>query len=103
MKEQALRELVESGFAQAALVVGMRGGYGISIRNGSSESTLQSSRGEVRLFTLETAAKYLRQIGISRFEVDASNFEPGRIRKPRPDRSEALRKTRTTPRQALLV
>jgi hypothetical protein len=103
MREQTLRELVSGGFARSATVVGQRGGYGISIRHGTAESFLSTSRGEPRLFTLETAARFLRQIGISRFEVDSSNYEPGRIRKPRPDRAEALRKTRTTPRQTTLV
>ena len=103
MREQTLRELVIGGFVTSATVVGQRGGYGVSIRQGTTESFLSTSRGEARLFTLETAARFLRQIGIARFEVDASNYEPGRIRKPRPDRAEALRKTRTTPRQATLV
>ncbi len=103
MKTQTLQELVSSGSVIGARLVGLQGGFGITICLGSAESLLASSRGEVRRFTLDTATKYLRQIGISRFEVDASNFEPGRMRKPRPDRAEALRNTRTTPRQATLV
>jgi hypothetical protein len=103
MKEQTLRELVKGGFVDSAVVVGQRGGYGVAIQRGSSKSFLATSKGEARLFTLETAARFLRQMGITRFEVDASSYEPGRIRKARPDRAEALRKTRTTPRQAILV
>lgn len=46
---------------------------------------------------------FLRQVGIEMFEVDARFYQPGRIRKARPDRAEALRKTRTTPRQQELL
>ena len=103
MREQTLRELAASGAVHSVLVLGMRGGYGISIQLGAVEGLLESSRVEVRLLTLETATRLLRQMGIPRFRVDATNYEPGRMRKPRPDRAEALRKTRTNPRQELLL
>jgi hypothetical protein len=103
MREQTLKELVRAGFVGSAMVVGQKGGYGVVIHHGTAQTALATSRGEARVFTLESAARFLRQIGISKFEVDASQYEPGRIRKARPDRAEALRKTRTTPRQANLV
>jgi hypothetical protein len=103
MNEQTLRTLVTADSVRSPAVIGMGGGYAISVRYGSTESLLKSSRGETRLFTLDAASKFLRRIGLPRFVVDASNYEPGRIRKPRPDRAEALRRTRTNPRQAMLV
>lgn len=103
MREQTFRELVSAGLVESVVVVGQRGGFGVCIRHGVSESLLSTTRGEPRQFTLDSAANYLRQMGFTRFEVDASNYVPGRIRKPRPDRAEALRKTRTVPRQAVLI
>lgn len=103
MKQQTLRDLVASGAVREATVIGMRGGYAIRVRHASVYQLLASSRGDMRLFTLDAATKLLRELGIPRFTVDATNFEPGRIRKPRPDRAEALRKTRTSPHQPMLV
>lgn len=103
IRETTVRELVTSEAVSAARVVGQRGGYALEIRYGHSESTLATSRGAVRLFTLEGATRFLADLGVTKFEVDATHYEPGRIRKPRPDRAEALRKTRTRPRQVSLV
>ncbi|MDW9238623.1 hypothetical protein C7S16_3741 [Burkholderia thailandensis] len=55
------------------------------------------------MFTLDNASKYLCGIGLPRFQVDASGFVPGRMRKPRPDRAEALKRTKTGPKQDLLI
>jgi len=74
------------------------------VRYGSVEKNLVTSRGEVRLFAnLNTAVNFLRQQGLTRFQVDATNYEPGRLRKARPDRAAALRNTRTSPRQPELL
>ena len=103
MRQQTLRDLVAIGRVTSATVVGLRGGYGIAVRDGPVQRLLATSRGETRLFTLEAATRFLRDVGLPRFEVDASNYEPGRLRKPRPDRAEALRRTRTNPHQPTLV
>src|SRR5688500_3699505 len=103
MRQQTLRDLVAEGRVARARVVGLRGGYGVVVTDGPVERLLATSRGETRLFTLDAATKFLRDIGLPRFEVDASNYEPGRLRSPRPDRAEALRRTRTNPHQPSLV
>lgn len=103
LREQVLRELVEVGAIEAARVVGGVGGYRVTVQFGSEQRTLSTSRSEVRWFSLEAAAKFLREIGLPKFEVDVTGYQQGRIRKPRPDRAEALRKTRTRPRQTMLV
>jgi hypothetical protein len=65
---------------------------------------LGNSRGNLRQFaSLNTAVDFLRRVGVARFEVDAEEYERGRTRKPRPDRAEALRGTRTRPRQQSLI
>src|SRR3569833_3381538 len=97
IKETTLRELVAAGSIASVCVVGQNGGYAVTVRCGTAESTLASTRGDVRLFTLDSASTFLRALGLFRFDVDSTNYEPGRLRKPRPDRAEALRKTRTRP------
>jgi hypothetical protein len=104
IKESTLKELMRSGSACRACVKGEIGGFSITFLYGCLSRTLSSSRGGMRKFaSLNTAMEFLRQLGIERFEVDARLHEPGRIRKARPDRAEALRKTRTTPRQQELL
>lgn len=103
IKECTLRELVEADSVQSACVIGTRGGYSIVVRYGTVERTLASVRGDVRLFTLGHASKFLRGIGLSRFEVDASSYEEARMRNARPDRAEALKLTVTKPRQQVLI
>lgn len=74
------------------------------LRTQEEDRTLLTSRDKIRLFaSLDTAAAYLRNVGLERFEVDTSKYVPGRLRKPRPDRAEALRRTRTSMRQQPLV
>jgi hypothetical protein len=87
-----------------ASVVGKRAGFGIVVRLGGGDRSLGTTRGEERLFAnLNTAALFLRDVGLPRFEVDITEFEPGRLRKARPDRADALRKTRTKPIQERLL
>jgi hypothetical protein len=93
IKETTLRELVEANSIRSACVVGLKGGYAITVRYGLNERTLATTRGEVRLFSLENVSNFLRGLGIAKFKVDATGYEPGLLRKPRPDRAEALRKT----------
>src|SRR5688572_30236223 len=102
IRESTLRELAQAQMIERVRLLGQEGGYVIRAQCGQIYRTLCSSRGEVRVFTLESASNLLRDIGIPRFEVDAERYQRGRIRKPRPDRAEALRKTRTRPRQATL-
>lgn len=103
IKETTLRELVAVDSVTGACIVGQGGGYAVTVRCGLAERTLVSTRGNVRLFTLERASALLCTLGFFRFEVDCKNYAPGLLRKPRPDRAEALRKTRTRPIQEHLI
>jgi len=100
VREITLRELIESDSVSSTTAVGQKGGFSVMFRCGSVERFLANARGEVRLFSnLTTLASYLRRLGVSRFEVDAANYQAGRLRPARPDRAEALRRTRTRPTQ----
>lgn len=95
IKEPTLRDLACAKSIRSTCVTGQFGGFSIVVRFGQVERTLATTRGEIRLFKLENASKFLCDLGIAKFEVDATAFEPGRIRKPRPDRALALRRTKT--------
>lgn len=104
IREPTLRELIETNSINWTCAVGGKGGFAVVVNFGISNRFLASTRGGVRLFSnLTTIATYLRKLGVSRFDVDTSNYEAGRLRPARPDRAEALRKTRTRLHQADLL
>lgn len=90
-----LSRLVEARAVRGAQVVGQPGGWGIIVKYGMTERPLAATRSrEVRVFKkLETLVGYLKEIGISRFDVDAGNFDPRTVKTySRPDASEALKR-----------
>lgn len=89
-----LARLVEAGAVSATQIVCNPGGWGVVVRYGATESSLAASRSkEVRLFKrLETLVAYLKQLGISRFEVDAAGFDSAAVKSySRPDTSATLK------------
>lgn len=72
-----LERLVEAGAVRGAVVVGQAGGWGVVIQYGMTERALAAKRGAVRVFRkFETLVGYLKDIGITRYQVDASQFDP---------------------------
>lgn len=89
-----LTQLVEKGSVNSAHIVAKPGGWSIQIPHGNKECSLAAQRSrQVRLFKrLETLVTYLQDIGITRFDVDTSNYDPLQIKTyTRPDRSEAMK------------
>lgn len=109
VSEHTLRELSSAGAAIEAVIAGLPdGGFSIRISYGSPGhpivKTLGTSRRAIRRYgSLDTAASLLCGLSIEKFAVDMRHHRPGLVRPPRPDRAEALKKTRTTPRQASLL
>lgn len=103
--ETALRHLVDMQALGAVVVTGVPRGFTLMVQSGAGVAkTLQTVRGEVRCFaSLDTAGAFLKDVGLTNFVVETSGFEPGRLRGARPDRSAALKKTRTQPKQQELV
>ena len=100
LKEPILRELIEASESITATVTGQDRGFAIVIHVGTADKFLSTSRGAVRLFaSLDTACAFVRDIGLERFQVDMSGYQPGRLRSPRPDRAEAMRLSRTKMQQ----
>lgn len=101
IKESALKELLLASSINGATVFGQHGGFGVCIKCGSHDKMLITARGGERMFgSLDTAMQFLRRLGVLKFEVDASAFEPALLRSPRPDRSEAMKNTKTKPTQS---
>lgn len=88
-----LLHLVEAGAVSGADVVGQPGGWEIVVKYGTFERVLAARRGAVRVFgRFETLLNYLKSIGITQFNVNASNYDPARKR-TRPDSSERMKRT----------
>ncbi len=101
IRENTLRELAATRSMHSASAIGRQGGYVVSVRCGAVTRLLGSTRGSVRIFSnLTGLAVFLRGLGIAHFDVSSEHYERGRVRPPRPDRAEALKRTRTTPRQS---
>jgi hypothetical protein len=101
-RESVVRELVAAG--ALVRIVGTRGGYLLRAKLGEVVRTLAATRGNERIFvSLDTASSKASEIGAKTFEVDTTHYEAARIRRARPDRAEALRNSRTRPRQQSLV
>ncbi|QND41166.1 hypothetical protein HB771_34290 (plasmid) [Rhizobium leguminosarum bv. viciae] len=88
-----LSRLVEAGAVEAVHVVGRPGGWSVVIRYGKAERPLAAQRSrQVRVFKrMDTLVSYLRDVGISKFDVYAVDYAPGTA--SRPDRAAALRRT----------
>lgn len=89
-----LSRLVEAGAVRGAHVIGQTGGWGVMIKYGMLERPLSATRSKkIRTFKkLETLVAYLKEIGISRFDVDATQYDPATVQTyTRPDRAEAMR------------
>jgi len=100
IRETVLRELIQASAELSARIVGKDNALMVLVRLASGEKTLVTTRGSIRLFaSLNTAAAFLGDMGLVRFEIDISHYRPGRLRGPRPDRAAALRLTRTRMQQ----
>jgi hypothetical protein len=109
ISENSLRELCAASAVREFWVLGLRGGgFGVAALCGASKPgigrVLATSRGGTRRFaSLDTATGFLRDLHVQQFAVDVTYHEPGRLRRARPDRSEALKRTRTSPKQGSLL
>ncbi|MDR2875096.1 MAG: hypothetical protein LBV44_04120 [Methylobacillus sp.] len=90
-----LSRLVEAGTVRDARVIGQPGGWAITVKYGKHEQPLASTNSRaVRQFRrLETLVAYLKGIGLSQFDVDATNYDQtSASATKRPDRSAALKR-----------
>ncbi len=79
---------------RGASVVAQAGGWGVLIQYGMTERVLVAKRGAVRIFRkFETLVGYLRNLGIVRYQVDASQYDPAaqQSERRRGDASERMK------------
>ena len=89
-----LKELVEAGAIRRACAVAFGDRWGLVFSYGGVEKTLRSKNGHnVRNWAnLNSVANYLAELGIRKFEADATNYDPNQKTLTRPDKSAALKK-----------
>jgi hypothetical protein len=89
-----LTRLVEAGAVRGADVIGQPGGWGVVVKYGMTERALAVRRGQVRIFRrFEALVGYLKALGLSRYTVDASGYDPAAPASlARPDTAERLRR-----------
>ena len=77
----------------AVYLPGQTGGWALSIRYGTTEAAITARRsGQLRTWAkLDTVTDHLHRLGVERFDVDASQYQLGAMRRRRPDRAEAMR------------
>ena len=89
-----LEHLVEAGAICNADVIGHPGGWGVVVKYGATERALAARRGAVRSFRkFETLVGYLKDVGISQYNVNAANFDAATLKttRVRPDSAERMR------------
>ncbi len=94
LDHSTLGQLVAANAIRGANIVGEPGGWGVVIRHGRLRQRLAATRSkEARVFKrFETLVSYLRDMGISRFDVDASEFDAAASRRStRPDTSATMK------------
>lgn len=94
--QATLERLVDAGVVRGAAVVGHSGGWGIVVKYGTTECLLAAKRGSVRSFRkFETLVAFLKKIGISKYLVDAADFDSASLSvgRARPDAADRMKKT----------
>ena len=72
-----LSRLVEANAVKGANIIGQPGGWGVVIKYGMTERALAAKRGSVRIFRkFETLVSYLKGVGMDKYQVDATGFDP---------------------------
>lgn len=90
-----LSRLVEAGVVRAAHVVGQPGGWAIIVKYGMHERPLATKNTRtVRVWRrFETLASYLKDMGLTQFDVDTANYDQAApTTAKRPDRTVALKR-----------
>jgi len=89
-----LERLVEAGVVRGAEVVGHPGGWGVVVEYGTTEGGLAVKRGALRSFRkFETLVGYLNALGISQYQVNATDFDAQTLKttRARPDSAQRMR------------
>ncbi len=96
-----LLELVEAGSVRSATVIADGDCWFLMVRYGRIEKTLRSKSGKIRSWRkLDSLAKYIiKELGLPRFEVEGSNYDPTLKSLRRPDSAAVLKKAHAAVRK----
>ncbi|MBL7000753.1 MAG: hypothetical protein ISR73_12885 [Gammaproteobacteria bacterium] len=92
---RTLSHLLEAGAIRTVTAVGQGDRWALVVHYGSVDKTLKSVNShQIRTWAkLDSLVKYLRNLGIRKFDTDATNFDPDQVStRKRPDKSEALKR-----------
>lgn len=93
IKLDTLRELAEAGAIRDTAIIGQKGGFAVVAKLGMQERPLATKRGAIRMFgTADAALRVLRDVGITRAQVDTEHFQAARLRPARRDVSRRAEK-----------
>lgn len=95
IKHDTLAALVQTGAVRHVDVIGIPGGWSVLVGIGGKQLTLTAKRGGVRRFAqFETAASYLKELGLTRLYVDSTGWAPQSAHdRRRPDVAARWRET----------
>ena len=92
LQEAPLRELIVARVVSNVIALGGSGGFVLEIHLGERKALLASSRGGARTFaSLATISMLLKRLDYPHFEVDVTDFTPGRVRAAQPKRSASMK------------
>lgn len=87
-----LSRLVEANAVSGANIIGQPGGWGVVIKYGMTERALVAKRGSVRIFRkFETLVAYLKDLGVVKYQVDATGFDPAALKLTRSNEGAGAR------------
>jgi len=92
--QATFESLIEAGAVRGTEVVGHAGGWSVVVKYGAVERALAQRRGAVRSFRkLETLIRYLKDAGVSQFNVNAANYDAAQLKatRARPDSAARMK------------
>jgi len=93
VNHSALKLLIEAGAISSTIAFAEADQWMLKIRFGETEKTvLAKNSGKARIWRkLDTLAKYLSKLGISKFEINMIDYDPSQKTLTRPDSAATLK------------
>ena len=95
INHNALKHLVEAGAISTAIAKAEGDIWTLVIHAGDTKKTVMAKNsGKSRVWRkLDTLAKYLKDIGLKKFEINVSQYDPSQKSLRRPDSANTLKRT----------
>ena len=95
INHNALTHLIEANAVSVATAKADGDIWTLSINSGETNKTMMAKNsGKARVWRkLDTLAKYLKGIGLDKFEIDVSQYDPSQKSLTRPDSARTLKQT----------